>query len=80
MAPGVFDGPICEFPFVVVAGAARFCVVVPGAGVCGVVEAFGPAALVVIGVGGPMVVGGGVMLGLVGGVALAGGGAVGTDV
>jgi hypothetical protein len=43
--------------------------------VCGVVVAPGPAALVVIGVGGPIVVGGGVMPGL-----LEGGTALGTEV
>lgn len=78
MAAGALGDAVCGVPFV--AGDALFCVVVPGAGAWGVVEAFGPAALVVIGVGGPMVVGGGVMLGLVGGVVLAGGGTLGVDV
>ena len=59
------------------------CAFVPGVGAWGVVWASGPAAFVVIGVGGPMVVGGGVVVGTAGaavgaaaGAAVCGGGAV----
>jgi hypothetical protein len=81
--PGLLGGPVCGFPAGVpwVAGVwpASFCGVVPVV-VWGVLWVPGPAALVVIGVGGPIVVGGGVMFGLAGAVVLAGGAAFGVAV
>lgn len=81
-APGVlgvaagWGAAVVGAPVVVVGTPPPFSGVVPGAGVSGVVEDSGPAAFVVIGVGGPMVVGGGVVLGLVGAAAGAAGAAV----
>lgn len=83
VAPG-WGAAVVGAPVVVVGTPPPFSGAVPGAGVWGVVEVSGPAAFVVIGVGGPMVVGGVVIVGLAGtaaGAAVAeGAGAVGVVV
>lgn len=62
------------------AGALPVSGFVLGIGAGGALWVFGPAAFVVIGVGGPMVVGGTVVFELAGAVAAGGGAAFGTDV